>query len=245
MEKKVKEEIKKNIKIKQEKKDKENNIINKQIQIQIYKKQNMKKNDKKYKIEYYIKDINLLINELKINKFNDNIELKLKNFFEKGNNIYNKEIYLIGQYPKILILKSNDNNNQINGICSFYYEIGILYINFIYIIKDKDNIFDKISNIINYIKEHEKYNKIIINLNNKNKNSIDKDLINYLKDNLGFNYNIDNNKNQLFYINKDIKEEYNNNIGCINSNSISLLSFIKKENINILIIISIVIIINL
>ena len=234
MEKKVKEEIEKNIKIKQEKKEKENNIINKQIQIQIYKKQNMKKNDKKYKIEYYIKDINLLINELKINKFNDNIELKLKNFFEKENNIYNKEIYLIGQYPKILILKSNDNNNQINGICSFYYEIGILYINFIYIIKDKDNIFDKISNIINYIKEHEKYNKIIINLNNKNKNSIDQNLINYLKYNLGFNYNIDNNKNQLFYINKDIKEEYNNNIGCINSNSISLLSFIKKENINII-----------
>ena len=244
IEQKLKEEIEKTIKIK---KQGENNIINKEIQLQIdkskyinnikysniYKKHSLQKNKIKYKIEYYKGDIDSLINKLKINITNDNIDLQIKQLFNIENKIYNKYEYLIGQYPKILISKLNEDINKIIGICSFYYnnslnEKGILIINFIVTIKEKENSFEQINDIIKFIKENESYNMMIINLNYlKEINS----LVVFLKNNFGF-YS-DNNKNKLIYINNKDKYKFNNNYkGSIKTSTISLISFIKKENIN-------------
>ena len=200
----------------------------------IYKKHNFQKNKikNKYKIVYYKEDIDSLINKLKLCKILDNTQSQVKQYFDLQNKIYNKETYLIGQYPIALITKLNEDENQIIGVCSYYYnhnplEQGILNINFICVIKEKENSYEQINDIIKFIKENENYNKIIINLNLINDN-IDNDLINFLKVNLGFKTNITDNKIQLYFINNKENIKYNKGFLC--SNSISLLSFTKTEN---------------
>ena len=84
----------------------------------------------------------------------------MKQYFDLQNKIYNKETYLIGQYPKALITKLNEDENQIIGVCSYYYnhnplEQGILNINFICVIKEKENSYGQINDIIKFIKENE------------------------------------------------------------------------------------------
>ena len=245
LEQKLKEEIEKSINLK---KQNGNQIVNKEIQFQIdkskhinnikyvniYKKHNFQKNKikNKYKIVYYKEDIDSLINKLKLCKILDNTQSQVKQYFDLQNKIYNKETYLIGQYPIALITKLNEDENQIIGVCSYYYnhnplEQGILNINFICVIKEKENSYEQINDIIKFIKENENYNKIIINLNLINDN-IDNDLINFLKVNLGFKTNITDNKIQLYFINNKENIKYNKGFLC--SNSISLLSFTKTEN---------------
>ena len=179
LEQKLKEEINKNIKIKSE----NEKIIKKEIQLQydksksgnsykylnIYKKHNLPKNKTKHKIEYYKGDIDILINNIKSSKIIDNIDPQLKQIFNLENKIHDKNAYLIGQYPKIIILKSNEDINTINGICSLYYnntinETGILNINFICAIREKENSFENIYDIIKFIKDNENFAKIIIKL---------------------------------------------------------------------------------
>jgi len=248
IEQKLKEEIEKSMNLKRQN---DNQIINKEIQFQIdksklinnikyvniYKKHNFQKNKikNKYKIVYYKEDIDSLINKLKLNKFIENTQSQLNQYFDIQDKIYNKEAYLIGQYPKVLITKLNDDdNNQIIGVCAYYFshnpiEQGILNINFICVIKEKEkeNSFEQINDIIKFIKENENYYKIIITLNFVNNNN-DNDLINYLKSNLGFKADIIDNKIQLFFINN--KENIKDNKGFLCSNTISLLSFTKNEN---------------
>ena len=246
IEQKLKDEIEKNIKSK-----KENKIINKEIQLQIdkskytnnikhiniYKKHNLQKIKNKYNIEYYKDNVESLIDKLKLDKFIDKIDIKLKQIFDLENKIYNKEFYLKGQNPKILICKLNEK--KIIGVCSFYFnnnsiQKGILYVNYICVIEDKENSFEQIYDIIKFIKENENYNKIIIDLNENNNENKENIIINYLKENVGFNFNIINNKSQLIYNNenKDYNDN-NNNDGYLNVDIISLLSLIKKNNIRI------------
>ena len=245
IEQKLKDEIEKNIKNK-----KENKIINKEIQLQIdksknnikyiniYKKHNLQKIKNKYKIEYYKDNLESLIDKLKLDKFIDKIDIKLKQFFDLENKIYNKEFYLKGQNPKILLCKLNEK--KIIGVCSFYFnnnsnEKGILYINYICVIEDKENSFEQIYDIIKFIKENEKYNKIIIDLNSLNENNNENKeniIINYFKENIGFNFSIINNKSQLIYNNENI-DYNNNNDGYLDVDIISLLSLVKKDNIKI------------
>ena len=247
IEQKLKEEIEKSMNLKRQN---ENQIINKEIQFQIdksklinnikyvniYKKHNFQKNKikNKYKIVYYKEDIDSLINKLKLSKIIENTQSQLNQYFGIENKIYNKEAYLIGQYPKVLITKLNEDDNQIIGVCTYYFshnpiEQGILNINFICVIKEKEkeNSLEQINDIIKFIKENENYYKIIITLNFVNNNN-DNDLINYLKSNLGFKVDIIDNKIQLFFINN--KENIKDIKGFLCSNTISLLSFTKDVN---------------
>ena len=247
IEQKLKEEIEKSMNLKRQS---DNQIINKEIQFQIdksklinnikyvniYKKHNFQKNKikNKYKIVYYKEDIDSLINKLKLSKIIENTKSQVNQYFCIENKIYNKDAYLIGQYPKVLITKLNEDENQIIGVCTYYFshnpiEQGILNINFICVIKEreKENSFDQINEVIKFIKENENYYKIIITLNFVNNNN-DNDLINYLKSNLGFKADIIDNKIQLFFLNN--KENIKDNKGFLCSNIISLLSFTKNEN---------------
>ena len=248
MEQKLKNEIEKNINNK-----KDNKIIKKEIQLQfdkskysnsvkninIYKKHNLQKIKNKYKIEYYKDNVQSLINKLKLEEFIDKIDINLKQIFDLKNKIYNKGFYLKGQYPKILICKLNEN--KIIGVCSFCFndnsmEKGVLYINFISFIEDKDNSFQQINDIIKFIKENENYNKIIMDLKSFNDNNLEKKeniIINHFKDNIGFNFDIINNKRRLIYNNENKEYNNNNNNGYLGIDNISLLSLIKRENIRI------------
>ena len=248
MEQKLKDEIDKNINNKKDIK-----IIKKEIQLQfdkskysnsvkninIYKKHNLQKIKNKYKIEYYKDNIQSLINILKLEEFIDKIDINMKQIFDLKNKIYNKEFYLKGQYPKILICKLNEN--KIIGVCSFCFndnsmEKGVLYINFISFIEDKDNSFQQINDVIKFIKENENYNKIIMDLKSFNDNNLEKKeniIINHFKDNIGFNFDITNNKRRLIYNNENKEYNNNNNNGYLGIDIISLLSLIKRENIRI------------
>ena len=210
----------------------------------------------KYKAEYYKGSIISLINSLKYSIPLENIDPKIKITFDIEKNLYNEESYLIGQYPLIIVCKSYEKESEITGICSFYYQNTAknenkIKINFICAIqnniddkKNDDNIFEQFIAMINFIKNYVNFDELYITLNYK-KTIIEEEKIQFLlepkfldffKNQMGFSWfcieNIrgEGRRQQLCYKNnnKGIKQDINN---YFNSESLFLLSFIKKDNI--------------
>ena len=213
----------------------------------------------KFKVEYYKGNISSFINELKSSISLEIIDEKLKTTFDLTNEIYNEESYLIGQYPQIIICKPYEEDSKICGFCNFYYQNttkneNIIKINFICAInifnENNDNnndIFEQFTTMINFIKKYVIFNELYITLyynktileNQKVKYFLEKNILEYFQDKMKFKWACVVNKNgqkriqQLCYNNETKIEEKNNllnNEGYIDSETISLLSFINKDN---------------
>ena len=218
-------------------------------------KENDISNNNKYKVEYYKGNISTFINELKNDMPLEKIDEEIKIIFELEKKIYNKESYLIGQYPQIIVCKSYESH--IIGFCSFYYQNilkneNILKINFMCAIKDnnddnfdnKSNLFDKFIIMIDFIKNNSEYDELFITLNynkiildNENQQfKINEEILNFFKKEMGFIWVCVENikgltqKQQLCYKNKNKDNNNNNEINSfLDSETISFLSFIQKD----------------
>ena len=210
----------------------------------------------KFKVEYYKGNISSFIKEIKSSILLEIIDEKLKTTFDITNEIYNEESYLIGQYPQIIICKSYEDESKICGFCNFYYQNttknkNIIKINFICAINIKDNndIFEQFTTMINFIKRYVLFDELYITLNyskkilenQKVKYFLELNILEFLKDEMKFKWTCVENKNgqkriqQLCYNNETKIEEKTNipNIGgFMESETISLLSFINKDNNN-------------
>ena len=157
---------------------------------------------------------------MKLEFFKENI----KNLFNINKNIYNKEIYLKGINPKIIITREKSTLN-ISGICCFYYESVneklLLKINTIYAIENWE---DQISLMIVFIKSNIMFNKLIIpvnkemNIDNKIKDFFEKELEMSFDDN-----------SFIFIKNDKIK---NHECEFLSINSLYILSSYNGEKIN-------------
>ena len=210
----------------------------------------------KYKAEYYKGSILSLINSLKSSIPLENIDHKIKITFDIEKNIYNEESYLIGQYPLIIVCRSYEKESEITGICSLYYQNtekneNKIKINFICAIQDNfvnqennDEIFEQFITMINFIKNYINFDELYITLNykkiiteeEKTEFILEPKILDFFKNQMGFSwFCIENIKGkgrrqQLYYKNNinDIKQDIKN---YLNSESLFLLSFMKKDNI--------------
>ena len=193
-------------------------------------------------IEYYKDDINKLMKLLETKMKLDKIPLILKNSQKLGNYIYNKELYIKGIYPKILILKKEKNNdkNDIIALCSFYYEWNddpkslILRLNAL--LCNDEKYYEKyIMKMVDFIKYNIKYDKIKIDFINDESG---KQLSNYFQKNLKFKFSsIKKNKNDsyqlksLYYQKPELKNISDNFILTNKSNIVfDKIKKIKSEN---------------
>jgi len=188
-----------------------------------------------FKVEFYTKSINDLINILKKKNYFNNIPEILKKNLNINKNFLTEEILLNGYYPKIIICYQNKKNeNDIYGLCKFSFDNTFNNNKKIIIEHISCNIpnYKIIENIINYIKQNISFNEISIELkysNNENRFEIDKEINNLFENQLQFKwaniYNIKNNKERIktiHFINdnkKDFEEEFS-----ISIDSISILS---------------------
>ena len=211
----------------------------------------------KYKAEYYKGSIISLINSLKSSIPLENIDPKIKTTFDIEKNIYNEESYLIGQYPLIIVCRSYEKESKITGICSFYYQNTAknenkIKINFICAIQDnfdnKENdndIFEQFIAMINFIKNFVSFDELYITLNYKKiileeekiEFILEPKILDFFKNQMGFSwFCIENIKGQgrrqqLYYINNNINGIKSDIKNYLNSESLFLLSFMKKDNI--------------
>ena len=201
--------------------------------------------DNKYKVEYYKGNISSFINEIKSSISLELIDDKIKTTFDLTNDIYNEESYLIGQYPQIIICKSYEDETKISGFCHFYYQNtkkneNKIKINIICAIND---IFVQFITMINFIKNYALFNELYISLyyhktileNKKVKYYIEPDILEYFQDKMKFKWTCVENKKsqriqQLCYTNGTKTDEFQINKGFINSETLSLLSFIDKDS---------------
>ena len=210
-----------------------------------------------YKVEYYKGNIYSLINELKSSMPLEKIDDKIKITFELENNLYNEDSYLKGQYPQVIICRPYKKLSEISAICSFYYQNykqndNILKINIISAINensdvDKDNyndLFEQFITMINFIKNYVSFDELYITLNYNKINLenkkvefyLEKKILEFFKIQLGFKWvSIENikgqkRKQQLCYKNNNYTNSKDNNNKSLNSETLYLLSFIKREN---------------
>ena len=235
-------------------KEETNKISEKEIimdEINIKEKENIINN--KYKVENYKGNIISFINELKLAIPFEKIDDDIKIIFDLENKIYNEDSYLIGQYPQIIVCKSYEKESQINGFCSFYYQNitsneNILRINFMCAIEDNNNkdnkndLFEQFYIMINYIKNNNEYDELYITLNYKKiildkqkvQFNINEKILNFFKE-MEFSWvYVENLKDktreqQLCYKNKNVNNKFNYEKGFLNSETISILSFIQKD----------------
>ena len=129
---------------------------------------NINHNVKNYKIDYYRGKIsnliNLIIDKVPLEKIPDFI----KRVFLLNDSIYNEEYYFKGIFPKIIISTDEEDENNIKGLCSLYYESNenltenlILRINSIYAIEDCET---QIIKMINFIKDNLKFKRLEVYL---------------------------------------------------------------------------------
>ena len=119
-----------------------------------------------YKIDYYRGEISDLLNII-----TNQISLKnIPDFLIRGlilnDSIFTEEYYLKGIFPKIIISTEGNNENNIKGLCSLYYESNenlsenlILRINSIFAVEDWEN---QIIKMIDFIKNNIKFKRLEI-----------------------------------------------------------------------------------
>ena len=212
----------------------------------------------KYKIKYYEGNILSLIDKLKESIPFEKIDERIKTIFNLENKLYNRDSYLKGQYPQVIISVSYKNESKISGVCSFYHQNitkdeNILKINFMCAFKENNNdsdndddLIEQFITFIKFIKIYVSFNKLYITLNYKkiifeDKKvffKLDEKILNLFRKKMGFSWVcIKNNKGKLrkqklCYINelpKSINEENTKNNGCINLENISILSLTKNK----------------
>jgi len=212
----------------------------------------------KYKIKYYEGNILSLIDKLKVSIPFEKIDERIKNIFNLENKLYNKDSYLKGQYPQVIISTSYENESKICGVCSFYHQNftkydNIVNINFMCAIKennddsDNDNdLMEQFIAFIKFIKIYASFNKLYITLNYKKliyedkkvEYKLDERILNLFRQKMAFSWSCIKNiqgklrKQKLCYINeksKRINEENINNNGSINLENISMLFLTKNK----------------
>jgi len=215
----------------------------------------------KYKAEYYNGSIISLINKIESSLPIDKIDEEIKIAFDLENNIYNEESYLKGQYPQVIICKSYENEEEISGICSFHQQNSTkeekkVNINFICAIKydDDNDLFEQFITMINFIKNYVIFDELYVTLNynkiileeGKEKYILNEKILKFFKKEMNFAWVCVENiigksrKQKLSYKNEKKNENENeedininnNDTGFLSSETISLLSFIKKDNNN-------------
>ena len=209
----------------------------------------------KYKVDFYRDNISDLINYISDKSYSEKIPDFFKRAFSLDETIYTDEFYLKGLFPKIIISKNVEENNNINGVCSMFYENNenepenlILRINYIYAIEDWEN---SIITMINYIKANMKFDQLIIYLlydKIDNKLIPNQEAINIFQnklDKFGFmSLNINEEKNKkyikLYYTNseEEEKEKKDNNINENKNNFIlenfTIITLNNEQNIDLL-----------
>ncbi len=212
----------------------------------------------KYKIKYYEGNILSLIDKLKVSIPFEKIDERIKTIFNLENKLYNKDYYLKGQYPQVIISASYENESKICGICSFYHQNlikdeNIVNINFMCAIKENNNdsdndedIIEQFITFIKFIKIYVSFNKLYITLNYKKiifedkkiEFKLDEKMMNIFKQKIGFSWvcieNINGKlrKQKLCYINEQPKNNNKENIsnnGCIILENVSMVSLTKNK----------------
>ena len=119
-------------------------------------------------VDFYRGNISNLVNALTDIFSLEKIPDFLKRAFLLNELIYSDEYYFKGIFPKIILSYESDDSNDINGICSYYYEYNedsnenlIIRINSIFAI---DNYKENISKILEFIKNNSNYNRIEVYL---------------------------------------------------------------------------------
>ena len=144
-------------------------------------------------INYYTGDINDLLKTLEDKIPLNKIPKIYKNVFNLDENVYKKEFYLKGVFPKIIILTTNNlknKENEIIGLCPYYFEWKEepknLTLKIIYIMVNDNNNYEKyISKIIDYIKTNSKFDRMEITFIN---DEFGKKVVNFFKDELKFKF---------------------------------------------------------
>ena len=123
---------------------------------------------KEYEVEFYKENISNLLNSLTDVTPLNQIPDFLKRAFNINESIFKEEFYFKGIFPKIILCKKKEGNNDIKGLCSLFFENNedlsenlVLRVNCIYAIEDFENI---IISMINFIKENMKFDKLVVNL---------------------------------------------------------------------------------
>ena len=196
-----------------------------------------------FKVKFYTKSINDLINNLEKKNYYNNIPENLKKYLNTNKNLITEEFLLKGYYPKIIICyQKKENENDILGLCKYSYDNTFNNNTKIIIEHLSCNIpnYKIIENIINYIKQNISFNEISIELkysNNENRFEIDKEINKLFEEQLKFKWanihNIKNNKERIKTIHfmKDNKKNFEEEFS-ISIDSISILSLINTKNEN-------------
>ena len=193
-----------------------------------------------FKVKFYTKSINDLIENLKKKNYFNKIPENLKKYLKTNKNLLTEEFLLKGYYPKIIICyQKKENENDIFGLCKFSYDNTFNNNKKIIIEHLSCNIpnYKIIENIINYIKQKISFNEISIELkysNNENGFEIDKEIEQLFEDQLKFKWanihNISNNKERIKTIHfmKDNKKNFEEEFS-ISIDSISILTLINTK----------------
>ena len=191
-----------------------------------------------YKTDFYKGNISDFVKAINDNTPLEKIPEYYKKIFSIDESVFTNNYYFSGIFPKLIICKKKDNNN-INGVCFLFYENNedftknlTLRIKFIYAIEDLE---DTIILMINFIKDNMQFDKLNIGLFTENKVADNQEIIDFLKQKLGFKWlSVDkyekNNKKciKLYY------ERKKNNIN-LNKNSFflenySIITLNNQEN---------------
>ena len=232
--------------------EKDNKTLNKLEDIDSNNKNSIDNNNKintdnkKYKIDYYRGNLSNLINIIMEKIPLEKIPDFLKRVFLLDDSIYNEEYYFKGIFPKIIISSEEEDENNIKGLCSLYYESNenlsenlILRINSIYAVEDWEN---QIINIINFIKRNLKFKRLEVYLlydKIENKYILNKEAKELFQKKLGFKWlcvvRVEKNQQRYIklYINKEmgLQENHLENDGNnFFMNSLTILSINNEEN---------------
>ena len=119
-----------------------------------------------YEVDYYRENIFNLLNQLSEDIPLDIVPDFLKRAFNMDEQLYSPEFYFKGIFPKIIISRSEKDQNKITGMCSFYYESNedlnqnlILRINSILVSQDYE---EQIIELINFLKNEVESNRIMV-----------------------------------------------------------------------------------
>ena len=121
-----------------------------------------------YKIDFFKGNLSNLVNSLMEKISIEKIPNYLQRAFMLNDSIFNEEYYFKGIFPKIILSSKEGEENNINGLCSVYYESNedinenpILRINSIFVMEDSVN---QIIKMIDYIKKNMRFKRLEIYL---------------------------------------------------------------------------------
>ena len=143
---------------------------NLKTKIENYEKDRGINNNKQseYKIDFFKGNLSNLVNSLMEKISIEKIPNYLQRAFMLNDSIFNEEYYFKGIFPKIILSTKEGEENNINGLCSVYYESNeditenpILRINSIFVMEDSVN---QIIKMIDYVKKNMRFKRLEIYL---------------------------------------------------------------------------------